>query len=61
MRDRPDVPSLSLGSGVVTPLELTTAFAAFPNGGYAVRPRAIVRTIEGLLSGLGRKLTGIFR
>jgi 1A family penicillin-binding protein len=41
MDDLPDVPSLSLGSGVVTPLELTTAFAAFPNGGYAVRPRAI--------------------
>jgi len=44
MRDLPDVPSLSLGSGVVTPLELTVAFAAFPNGGYAVRPRAI-RTV----------------
>jgi 1A family penicillin-binding protein len=41
MDDLPDVPSLSLGSGVVTPLELTTAFAAFPNGGFAVRPRAI--------------------
>ncbi|HEX4937005.1 MAG TPA: transglycosylase domain-containing protein, partial [Gemmatimonadaceae bacterium] len=39
MRDLPDVPSLSLGSGIVSPLELTTAFAVFPNGGYAVRPR----------------------
>jgi 1A family penicillin-binding protein len=47
MRDLPDVPSLSLGSGVVTPLELTTAFAAFPNGGYGVRPRAIVRVMDG--------------
>jgi 1A family penicillin-binding protein len=47
MRDLPDVPSLSLGSGVVTPLELTTAFAAFPNGGYAVRPRAIKAVING--------------
>jgi 1A family penicillin-binding protein len=47
MHDLPDVPSLSLGSGVVTPLELTTAFAAFPNGGYAVRPRAIVRVVDG--------------
>jgi 1A family penicillin-binding protein len=47
MRDLPDVPSLSLGSGVVTPLELTTAFAAFPNGGYAVRPRAIRSVING--------------
>ncbi|HVL67691.1 MAG TPA: PBP1A family penicillin-binding protein [Vicinamibacterales bacterium] len=47
LRNLPDVPSLSLGSGVVTPLELTAAFAVFPNGGYAVRPRSIVRVING--------------
>jgi len=47
MRDLPDVPSLSLGSGVVTPLALTTAFAVFPNGGYAVRPRAIKSVLNG--------------
>jgi 1A family penicillin-binding protein len=47
MRDQPDVPSLSLGSGVVTPLELTAAYSAFPNGGYAVRPRSIVRVLNG--------------
>ena len=47
MRDLPDVPSLSLGSGVVSPLELTVAFSAFPNGGYAVRPRAIKSVING--------------
>jgi penicillin-binding protein 1A len=47
MRDLPDVPSLSLGSGVVTPLALTTAFAVFPNGGYAVRPRAIRSVLNG--------------
>ncbi len=35
--NQPDVPSLALGSGLVTPLELTTAYAAFPNGGYRVR------------------------
>lgn len=46
MRDLPDVPSLSLGTGVVTPLELTAAFSAFPNGGYAVRPRSIVQVIN---------------
>ena len=40
LHDLPDVPSLSLGTGVVTPLELTAAYAAFPNGGFAVRPRA---------------------
>ncbi len=46
LRDLPDVPSLSLGTGLVTPLDLTVAFAAFPNGGYAVRPRAITRVID---------------
>jgi penicillin-binding protein 1A len=39
----PDVPSLALGTGLVTPLALTTAFAIFPNGGLAVRPRDITR------------------
>ncbi|MEO5896521.1 MAG: PBP1A family penicillin-binding protein [Vicinamibacterales bacterium] len=47
MHDLPDVPSLSLGTGLVTPLELATAFAAFPNGGHAVRPRSIIRVING--------------
>jgi len=47
MRELPDVPSLSLGTGLVTPVELTAAFAAFPNGGYAVRPRSIVRVVNG--------------
>src|SRR5512134_964730 len=46
MHDLPDVPSLSLGTGLVTPLELTAAFAAFPKGGLAVRPRAIVRVLD---------------
>ena len=46
LRDLPDVPSLSLGTGLVTPLELTTAFAMFPNGGLAVQPRGIVRVLD---------------
>ena len=46
MRDLPDVPSLSLGTGEVSPLELTTAFAMFPNGGFAVRPRGMTRVID---------------
>ena len=33
VRDQPDVPSLALGSGLVTPLELTTAYTAFPELG----------------------------
>ena len=44
--DLPDVPSLSLGTGLVTPLELTAAFAMFPNGGLAVTPRGIVRVTD---------------
>ena len=46
LRDLPDVPSLSLGTGLVTPLALTAAFAIFPNGGFAVRPRDIVRVVD---------------
>jgi 1A family penicillin-binding protein len=46
LHDLPDVPSLSLGTGLVTPLDLTVAYAAFPNGGSAVRPRAITRVID---------------
>jgi penicillin-binding protein 1A len=42
----PDVPSLALGTGLVSPLELTTAFAVFPNGGLAVRPRGIARVVD---------------
>jgi penicillin-binding protein 1A len=46
LHDMPDVPSLSLGTGLVTPLELTAAYAVFPNGGFAVTPRAIVRVLD---------------
>src|SRR4029453_16224746 len=40
---QPSVPSLALGSGLVTPLELTAAYAVFPGMGYRVRPRAVVK------------------
>jgi len=43
VNDQPNVPSLALGSGLVTPLDLTTAFAVFPNMGYRVRPRGLVQ------------------
>ena len=46
LRDLPDVPSLALGTGLVTPLDLTAAFAVFPNGGSAVRPRALTRVVD---------------
>jgi penicillin-binding protein 1A len=42
----PDVPSLALGSGLVTPLEMARAYAVFPNGGFAITPHAIVRVID---------------
>jgi 1A family penicillin-binding protein len=42
VEDQPDVPSLALGSGLVTPLDLTAAYAVFPTLGYRVRPRGMV-------------------
>jgi penicillin-binding protein 1A len=46
LENLPNVPSLSLGTGEVTPLDMTAAFAMFPNGGFAVRPRGIVRVVD---------------
>ena len=42
VRNQPQVPSLALGSGLVTPLDLTAAYAVFPTLGYRVHPRALV-------------------
>lgn len=42
LEDLPDVPSLALGVGLVSPIQLTAAFAMFPNGGFAVEPHAIL-------------------
>ena len=41
LRGLPDVPSLALGTGEVTPLDLTLAYAAFANGGFALGPRSV--------------------
>jgi 1A family penicillin-binding protein len=38
----PDVPSLALGSGEVTPLELTSAFGVFPAGGRLMTPHGLL-------------------
>jgi 1A family penicillin-binding protein len=46
VNDQPDVPSLALGSGLVTPLDLTAAYAVFPTLGYRVRPRGIVSVLN---------------
>lgn len=42
----PDVPSLALGVGETTPLQLTAAYAVFPNGGFRVIPRPIVQVLD---------------
>jgi 1A family penicillin-binding protein len=42
----PEVPSLALGTGLVSPLQLTAAFAVFPSGGLAVEPRGLVRVLD---------------
>jgi 1A family penicillin-binding protein len=44
--EQPEVPSLALGSGLVSPIDLTAAFAVFPNSGYRVRPRGIVSVVN---------------
>jgi membrane carboxypeptidase/penicillin-binding protein len=46
VENQPDVPSLALGSGLVTPLDLTAAYAVFPSLGYRVRPRGLVSVVD---------------
>jgi 1A family penicillin-binding protein len=50
MKDLPNVPSLALGTGLVSPLQLTSAYAVFVNGGFAVQPHGLryVRDAHGL-------------
>ena len=45
-RGLPVVPSVALGSGEVTPLDMATAYAPLSNGGLRVEPRAIVRVVK---------------
>jgi penicillin-binding protein 1A len=42
----PDVPSLALGTGVVSPLDLTAAYAIFPAGGERADPRGLVSVYD---------------
>jgi 1A family penicillin-binding protein len=46
MDNLPDVPSLSLGTGLVSPLDLAVAYTIFPGGGRASRPRGIVSVYD---------------
>ncbi|HAZ09215.1 MAG TPA: hypothetical protein DCZ01_12010 [Elusimicrobia bacterium] len=52
--DLEPAPALGLGASVVTPLEMTNAFAAFANGGIAVTPY----TVERVEDSSGRVLEG---
>ena len=47
LSDLPDVPSLSLGTGVVSPLDLALAYSIFPGAGDSVRARSIISVLDG--------------
>ncbi len=42
----PHTPSLALGSGDVTPLEMAAGYAVFANGGYQVKPYFIKKILD---------------
>ena len=46
LKGLPDVPSLALGTGLVSPLDLTAAYTMFPGGGQVARPRGIVSVLD---------------
>ena len=43
---QPDVPSLALGTGSVSPFDLALAYAVFPNGGSRVTARSLTRVVD---------------
>jgi 1A family penicillin-binding protein len=42
----PDVPSLALGTGDVSPLDLTAAYTMFPGDGQVARPRGMISVFD---------------
>jgi penicillin-binding protein 1A len=46
LKDLPDVPSLALGTGLVTPLDLTAAYTMFPGGGEVATPRGMLEVLD---------------
>jgi len=40
------VPSLALGTGIVSPLDLTAAYTMFPGEGQVARPRGIISVFD---------------
>ena len=45
-RKLPDVASVGLGSGTVTPLDMATAYAPLSNGGFRIAPLAIRKIVK---------------
>ena len=45
-RKLPDVASIGLGAGEVTPLDMATAYSPLSNGGYRVTPLAITKIVK---------------
>ncbi|HSJ73608.1 MAG TPA: PBP1A family penicillin-binding protein, partial [Miltoncostaeaceae bacterium] len=45
-RELPDVASVGLGSGLVTPLDMATAYAPLSNGGFRIAPLAIRKIVK---------------
>lgn len=46
MENLPDVPSLALGTGLVTPLQLSAAYTIFPGGGELAEPRGVISVTD---------------
>jgi 1A family penicillin-binding protein len=46
LSDLPDVPSLALGTGVVSTLDLTSAYTMFPGDGQVARPRGMISVFD---------------
>mgnify|MGYP000902751006 CR=1 FL=1 len=46
LRDLPEVASLALGTGLVSPIDLTAAYAMFPTGGEVVKPRGVINVFD---------------
>jgi len=46
LRDLPDVPSLALGAGSVSPIDLTAAYSMFPGRGWVVKPRGMLTVYD---------------
>jgi len=45
-REAPPIPSLALGTGVITPLKMTAGYAVFANSGYKITPFVVNSIVE---------------